>query len=218
MRQLVEKITLEGSRLDFNKDNKVIHAGMLHGILRNNGFIKIHNRIYEQRIYQYMTVNLQIENLLRHKIEHEATPENFMKQDGSLDFEQVLLKFQQFMKEQASAKDSDFLERNGRLLFLSFLRPILNGKGFDFKEVEISEEKRLDVVVTFLDKKYVVELKLWRGPQKHRQGLQQLSDYLERYSLEQGYLVIFDLRTGPNKEWKTEHTAVNRKQIFAVWV
>ena len=57
------------------------------------------------------------------------------------------------MKEQYSEKDRKFIEENGRLLFLAFIKPIINGKGFDFKEVQISEEKRLDVVVTYLDQK-----------------------------------------------------------------
>ena len=32
-------------------------------------------------------------------------------------------------------------KRNGRLLFLAFIKPIINGIGFDFKEVQISENK-----------------------------------------------------------------------------
>jgi len=45
------------------------------------------------------------------------------------------------MKKEYSKKDLPFLERNGRLIFLAFLKPIINGKEYDFKEVQISEEK-----------------------------------------------------------------------------
>ena len=38
----------------------------------------------------------------------------------------------------------------------------INGIGFDFKEAQISEEKRLDVVITIQDKKHIIELKIWR--------------------------------------------------------
>ncbi len=58
-------------------------------------------------------------------------------------------RFQVFMKENYSEREESFLENQWRLLFLSFLRPILNGNGFDFKEVQISDERRLDVVITF---------------------------------------------------------------------
>ena len=53
------------------------------------------------------------------------------------------------MKEQYSSLDADFIEREGRLLFLAFIKPIINGVGFDFKEVQISEEKRLDIVIIY---------------------------------------------------------------------
>lgn len=38
--------------------------------------------------------------------------------------------------------DKEFIEHHGRLLFLAFIKPIINGTGFDFKEVKVSEEKR----------------------------------------------------------------------------
>ncbi len=142
--------------------------------------------------------------------------ENFIQEDGYLDIEKVLRKFQLFIKEQYSDKDQDFLERNGRLIFLAFLKPIINGKGFDFKEVQTSQEKRLDVILTYLDKKYVIELKIWRGQKYHEEGLKQLSDYLDIQGLNKGYLVSFDFNKG--KEYKEELIDKDGKQIFAVWV
>ena len=77
----------------------------------------------------------------------------------------VLLKFQQFMKEQYSDKDKDFYEREGRIIFLAFLTPILNGQGYTFKEVQISLEKRLDVIVTYFQHHYIIldfgQISLW---------------------------------------------------------
>lgn len=89
------------------------------------------------------------------------------------------------------------------MIFLAFLKPIINGKGFDFKEVQISQEKRLDVVITYLDQKYIVELKIWRGKEYHQQGLQQLADYLESQNMDQGYRLIF------NDKLKTEKSVKN---------
>ena len=120
------------------------------------------------------------------------------------------------MKKEYSKKDRDFLEKNGRLVFLAFLKPILNGKGHDFKEVQISEEKRLDVVITFLQQKFVVELKLWYGQKAHETGLQQLSDYLDRQNLNDGYLLIFD--HSEVKNWQSEWVDFKGKKIFIVWV
>ena len=135
--------------------------------------------------------------------------------DG-LNIEIILLKFQTFMKEQHSHRDEKFLEREGRLLFLSFLRPIINGKGFDFKEPNVADERRMDIVITFHNRRYVLELKRWYGPKAHQQGLLQLSDYLDLYSLKQGYLLIYDFNK--NKEYKQEQIIFRDKRIFAVWV
>ena len=127
-----------------------------------------------------------------------------------------MLGFQTFMKKEYSKKDRDFLEKNGRLVFLAFLKPILNGSGYDFKEPQISEERRLDVVITYLHEKFVAELKIWRGEKAHEKGLQQLSDYLDRQNLTEGYLLIFD--HAEVKNWHSEWIETNGKKVLVAWV
>ncbi|MCB0594130.1 MAG: hypothetical protein H6557_31325 [Lewinellaceae bacterium] len=61
-----------------------------------------------------------------------------------------------------------------------------------------------------------MELKRWRGESYHQKGLQQLSNYLDTYSLQKGFLLIFDFRK--QKEYKTEKISFENKEIFAVWV
>ncbi len=82
---------------------------------------------------------------------------------------------------------------------MSYLKPILNGKGYDFKEPVVGDEKRMDLVITYKKKRYVIELKIWHGDKYHQKGLQQLSDYLDIYGLNEGYLVIYDFNK--NKEY-----------------
>ena len=100
-----------------------------------------------------------------------------------LNVTKILTKFQEFMKEQYSKKDRNFLERHGRLVFLSFLKKIINESGYSFKEPQISEEKRLDIAITFYQHQYVIELKMWRGEKAHDNGLNQLAEYLELQGL-----------------------------------
>ena len=120
------------------------------------------------------------------------------------------------MKEQYSSLDADFIEREGRLLFLAFIKPIINGVGFDFKEVQISEEKRLDVVIVYNANKYIIELKIWRGEKYHQRGLKQLADYLDINEQEKGYLLIFNFNK--DKEYKKEELVVDGKYIVEVFV
>jgi len=186
----------------------------MYGVFKQNGTIKIHNRIYEQRIYNYMISNLDT-NM---SISPYFTNPKFVLPNNELNLELILQRFQVFMKENYSQREESFLENQWRLLFLSFLRPILNGNGFDFKEVQISEERRLDVVVTFYNRKYIIELKLWRGESYHKRGLKQLYDYLDKENKDTGFLVIFDNRKENKNELKSEWKEENGKRVFAIWI
>ncbi|MGE5342038.1 MAG: AAA family ATPase [Candidatus Omnitrophota bacterium] len=216
---LVEKIVLDGVNIEYNFYSPVISMGVMHGIFKQGGpSVAIHNRIYRELIYNYMTTNFRLKVLLQTNASKYNFQDYFITKDGSLDFKTVLLKFQEFMKKEFSKKDQEFMERNGRLVFLAFIKPIINGQGYDFKEVQVSEEKRLDVIVTFQRQKFVVELKVWRGKEAHMRGIKQLADYLDVLSLKQGYLVIFDFTRKGKKEFKHETISVNEKEIVAVWV
>ncbi|MEK8020833.1 MAG: GxxExxY protein [Candidatus Parabeggiatoa sp.] len=138
-----------------------------------------------------------------------------MTADG-LDIRLILQRFQSFMRENYAQQDQIFLEREGRLLFLAFLKPILNGRGFEFKEPVVGDERRMDIVITCQNQRDVIELKRWYGEKYHQEGLQQLSDYLDIYSLKNGYLLIYDFNKG--KTYKEEEISFHDKEIFAVWV
>ncbi|MCP4132746.1 MAG: hypothetical protein GY754_17405 [bacterium] len=66
---LTEKIILDGIRIEYSVDNSIIQLGVLYGIFRNAPGVKIDNRIYEQRIYNYMSLNLKIKSLLERRID-----------------------------------------------------------------------------------------------------------------------------------------------------
>jgi len=211
--RLVFAIIIEGQKIPYDPNAKDIRMGEMYGIFKGNGIIKIHNRVYEQVIYNYMAATRLQDFINEKKYNFRDT---YLAHDGSLDLETVLRKFQSFMKEQYSQKNRELIEREWRLIFLAFLKPILNGQGHDFKEVETSEEKRLDIVVTYLEWKYIIELKIWRGEKSHQKGLDQLANYLEIHGVESGFLLIFDDREKPT--WKEELIKYNNKEILAVWV
>jgi hypothetical protein len=112
------------------------------------------------------------------------------------------------MKHERSEKRETFLESDGRLLFLAFISPIINGTGFAFKEVQGGEEKRFDIVLTYNKKMYIIELKIWRGEEYHNKGLTQLGEYLEQYNLDEGYLLVFDFRKEQSKKGDIEEVTV----------
>jgi hypothetical protein len=210
--QIAYRMLINGEYQDYNIHDPLISMGVMFGIFKNGRGIKIHNKIYEELIYHYMTSKTK-----SHFLFGEYTSnKNFKLANNALNMELVLLKFQAFMHEQYSKNDRDFLERHGRLVYLAFMKPILNGHGHDFKEVQISEERRLDVTITYYQHKYVAELKIWRGPIAHEEGLEQLSDYLDRLRLTEGYLIIFDHKE--IKTWDSVWIDYKDKEIFIVWV
>ncbi len=150
-----------------------VALGLMYSILKNGHGISIHNRIYEEVIYAYMTSKATAQVLMG----SYNVPRNFKLDDNQLNMEAILLKFQAFMREQDSTKDRDFLERNGRLVFLAFIKPIINGSGFDFKEPQISEERRLNVVITYLQHKYIngtAGLPFWQTQQQFEKAISNL--------------------------------------------
>ena len=200
--------------LSFSIKNPVVNLGMLYGMFKGKvGRTVIHNRIYEQILSDYMRskeeTSLKTLGLSGYDLGYDM--------DGHLDMERILLKFQEFMREHYSDKDASFIEREGRLVFMSFLKPIVNGKGFMWKEPVVADERRMDIVVTFGEKqKEVIELKLWRGEEYHQRGLQQLSDYLDFQGIKTGYLLIFDFNK--SKQYSSEQIRFADKDIFAVRV
>jgi len=92
------------------------------------------------------------------------------------------------------------------------MKPIINGIGFSFKEVQTSEEKRMDVIIIFRDEKFVVELKIWRGKEYHKQGIGQLKGYMQREGIKEGYMLIMD------KNKRKEFTSEEEDGVFMVYL
>ncbi len=209
---LTKSIVINEQSYPFDLREPLTNLGVVYGIFTDRNGLAIHNRIYHEVIDSYMTASLLVQNRELPLSEYAGT---YLLPGKRLDVKRALLKFQELMKAEYNQKNRDFLEREGRLVFLAFLKPILNGHGHAFKEPQISEEKRLDVLITYHEHRYVIELKRWYGQAAHEKGLDQLADYLDSLGLDEGFLLIFDHRAG--KEWKEEAIAHKGKRVFAVW-
>ena len=212
--EFIKSLILGNNELTFNMHAPLIKIAYLYGIVdrNSNNKVKIHNRIFEVVISDYIVSKMESENhtFIRN------TQEPYLKCDGRLDFEKVLLQFQEVIKEKYSKdealKSEEFLEKDLRLLFLVFLKPIINGVGFSFKEVETGAEKRLDIIVVFRDEKFVVELKIWRGPEYHKKGIIRLKKYMKSESIKKGYMLIM------NKNREKEFTVEKENGLVCVYI
>jgi AAA-like domain/PD-(D/E)XK nuclease superfamily len=212
--QLTYRVVIDAEQIPFVLSDPTIKLGVIYGFFSGNHRLMIHNRIYREHIAAHLGSRLLTSSRAPKTLTQNSG--TYAYADQRLDMEQVLKRFQDLMREEYSKKDRDFLERQGRLVFLAFLKSVLNGHGYAMKEPQISEEKRLDVLITYHHHKYVVELKIWRGLKAHKAGLEQLTDYLERQGLDTGYLIVFDHSEA--KEWKTQRVRTKGKRILAAWV
>ena len=114
-----------------------------------------------------------------------------------------------------SRSDDPFGNSTSRLSS-SLLRKSLKTSATTVQEPVVADERRMDIVITYQNKRYIIELKRWYGEKYRQAGLQQLNDYLDIYSLKKGYLLIYDFNKG--KSYKEEVIQFQDKSIFAVWV
>lgn len=197
LKDMLYAILFYGQPIPFNLNNHVIETGVMFGFIRREeGLAVISNRIFETMLY-----NLFLSEELLHNITYKNAVQNrnqFLK-DGNLDMDLVLEKFVEHFTEIYAASDIKFLEENARRLFLLYLKPIINGAGNYYIEARTRDMGRTDVIVDYRGKQFIIEMKIWRGGEYHKRGVEQLGEYLSAYHLKKGYLLSFNF----NKNKKT---------------
>ncbi|HBY20532.1 MAG: hypothetical protein A2Y24_07985 [Clostridiales bacterium GWE2_32_10] len=212
---IIERIIINGENIDYNIDEYHTNKATMYGIIKRSESkkIEVHNRIFEIRIYNYMIAKRIISSKVSLNYE---TRNQFVKPDGNLDMEQVLYKFQELMKEEYRQETEKFVEKEGRMLFLMFVKPIINGVGFYDVEVETRTNKRIDIIVTYNRERFIIELKKWYGKAREDKGHKQLAEYLEIKNTDIGYMVMFNFRK--RKKYTREWHEVEGKRIFEIVV
>ena len=187
--KLVESIVLRGEEVPFEISDPTIDLGVMFGILSSRGKNTcIANAIFETRILNYYISTSRTRGQVGMYV--TGSPIRFIK-DGKLDMAEVLTRFAAFMRSEYRDEDSAFIEREGRLLFLSFLKPIINGTGHYVVEPETRGSRRMDVVVFVGGEAQIVELKIWHGEQAASEAYDQLTGYLISQEQKEGFLLSF---------------------------
>ena len=208
----VYEILVEGKQISYN--SFAYEKGIMYGILaENEGRFVMHNKIFETLLYDYLIAQRDVRKMAS-KI--TQVDKNEVLDNDKLDMEKLLSKFQEFMYAEYREEDEHFYETNGRLIFLAYLKPILNGKGFSFVEPQTRQNKRMDIVITYGGEKHIVELKIWNGEAYRLKGIEQLTQYMKEQQVEKGYLLTFNFNK--NKKYTKEWIEINSKKIFEVTV
>jgi hypothetical protein len=213
---LVRDIVLDGENVLFDPDNSDIDLGLMFGIIiRRDGFIRIANVIFETRILNYYISITQTKEKIDQYIIESPSPYVL---EGDLQMGEILQRFSIFLRSEYRVEDGTFIERQGRLLFLSFLKPIINGVGNYAVEPQTRGNRRMDVVVFYGKKEYIVELKIWHGEHKASAAYDQLIQYLETRGEKEGYLLSFcDNKISPREGGTLSHKGYKIHEVIVAY-
>lgn len=210
--QFIYELLIVGEKKINSIYDPVVNRALMFCFLKrlDNKQVVIHNPIFEMVISKYMVTKDALEG-------KEKRITGVLKQDvisgGRFDMELCLRKFAKHYRELFNESDLAFLERQGKMLFLSYLAPLLNGDGFYHLESQLSDLRRMDIVVDYGREQFIIELKIWRGETAHEAAYEQLAGYLRSKGAAQGYLLTFDVRKTQNREPKEAWVALDGGQM-----
>jgi hypothetical protein len=159
------------------------------GLVRlERGQWDIANPIYREVIPRALTFARQGQIALE--------PAAFVRPDGTLDMEKLMADWQVFWREDGhlAAEGFRYREAGPHLMLMAFLQRIINGGGTIVREYGLGRGA-LDLLVEWRGQRHAIEVKLRRGTVTEERALDQVTGYLERLGLPEGWLVMFDLRS-----------------------
>ena len=212
LRDFIYSIVINGQEFSYTMIDPMVRLANMFSYIRENQRHKtmIHNLIFEEVLFMYFGNKTMREQGTR------ISPYilNYVR-NGKLNMEHVVTRFQDLMHEEYRDSTVPFLEREGRLLFLTFLKPIINGTGFYYVEPQTRDNRRMDLVVTYGRQEFIIELKIWRGDKYEESGRDQLAAYLATRNMDEGYLVTFDFSKDKH-EAEPQWIEWNGKRLFEV--
>lgn len=185
----IKSVLFQGMRYPFNYYDKATNLALMFNFVKQqDGAFAVACRMFEIWFYNYFIS----QDKQSPSFQQGMADKNQFIHDGIIDMPRLMERFAVHMNETYSMdKDTKFIENDGRKVFLTYLRPIINGIGNYYIETQTRDLQRMDVVVDYLGKRYVIELKIWRGNAYNERGEEQLTGYLEHFNLQTGYLLSF---------------------------
>jgi hypothetical protein len=215
VRRIVEPILSGGLVSADIYDDDYLYVRDLGLITHPPEMLAIANPIYAEVLPRALTYAMQ--NVLPFDPRWYVTPE------GRIDLVKLLTEFQQFYRENSEIwlERYEYKEAGPHLILYAWLQRVVNGGGLIHRESAIGS-RRADLLVEWpiivpYDpyrrwpqpgvkaplQREALEVKVWRGETTEAEGLRQLGQYLARYGLSHGHLILFDRRPGRSWDEKT---------------
>ena len=214
LKKTLKAILYSGQKFTYSPYEKYLQLGVMFCFIKNDGgIVAISCRLIETMLY---TLFISEEKQSKIYGLGEVDKNHFIH-DGYIDMRHLMERFcVHFNEIYRPGHDDEFVENNGRQIFLTYLRPVINGIGNYYCEAQTRDLTRTDVVIDYLGQQYVIELKIWRGEAYNERGEQQLAEYLDYYHLQTGYMLSFCFNK--NKQPGLHEVKVGNKKLIEVVV
>jgi len=168
-------------------DDDVAYVIGLGLLVEEGGRLAIANPIYRE----------VIPRALAHLQQLQLAQETawYVRADGSLDVDKLLRAFQDFWRRDGhlAAEGFGYREAGPHLMLMAFLQRVVNGGGRIEREYGLGR-RALDLMIHWRGARHAVEVKLRRDTETEAEALEHVADYLDLAGLDEGSLVMFDLR------------------------
>ena len=203
------RIMARDEGVDFNIDDDIISKLATYGVIARgaDGMCEIINPIY---LYCILQAFKAVVNGLEEKYLPEENSEGFLDYltlAGQINMELLLDNFRDFIARagfkilQVPDTPQESVDRHLLLAYLDqFVKTI---GGFMYIEVQTGRG-RMDIIIIYNQKKYIIETKIWRGDSRYQAGKKQLAAYLKSEGTIEGYYIVFDHREEPEPRVETE--------------
>ncbi|MEA1900484.1 MAG: AAA-like domain-containing protein [Thermodesulfobacteriota bacterium] len=167
---------------------------LTHGLIKAEGKnIKVSNPIYKKRFTK--TFFRESGAIV------DVSVKGYFRPDGLLNMEAVLSDFEEYIIQigvNAFYKSQKPYERTGQFLLTAWLYQFVEGKKGELRYEVPSGLGRMDILLIYRGHKYIIETKINRshGNRALNKAIDQLcSKYLLTERANEGYVVVFDLKT-----------------------
>ena len=211
LKNKMKKVLLRGETLAWLPYDEEQQQLYMYGFIRNDhNTVAVSNRVFEMLLYTHFIGENNDNDDLR-QIASE-TKSVFVDEDGMLDIPKIMEHFIIEHNRIHGDNTEKFLEDEGRERFVTYVAAIINGTGTYSIEEQTRNHKRMDMVIHYLGKRYVIEMKIWRGDRYNADGEKQITEYLDYFGLSTGYMLSFNFNQ--KKRSGVELVHVGNKTIY----
>ena len=191
LKKKLKKVLLRGDTLAWLPYDEEQQQLYMYGFIRNDhNTVAVSNRVFEMLLYtHFIGENNDNDDLKQIASETKSV---FVDEDGELDIPKIMDHFIIEHNRIHGDNTEKFLEDEGRERFVTYVAAIINGTGTYSIEEQTRNHKRMDMVIHYLGRRYVIEIKIWRGDRYNADGEKQISEYLDYFGLSTGYMLSFN--------------------------